>query len=190
MCDDRMGNRLWQTRNLTVLETVRNTIVGVPMGEAERNCLILAAEHLARTGELREELLPVLWEPLGVKRDDYAEVLTMLCMAGMLLLSENTHLGRRWLMPMRIPDSPLMDAHESWSEAVENRVNSDVLRVTIALGSAYPPGVLERLLVACQGLGQYKRVWRNGSHSASNRNFLSGVQSGAPISLTSESRSS
>ena len=67
------------------------------MVEAERNIVMLASEWLSKCGELREELLPVLWEPLGVRRDDYGDVLRMLCMAGMLLLCAKTQAGRRWL---------------------------------------------------------------------------------------------
>jgi hypothetical protein len=39
-------------------------------------------------GELREELLPLLWRGTGLARDDYGEALLMLCGSGLLLLAE------------------------------------------------------------------------------------------------------
>ena len=166
MCDDRMGNRLWQGRSLPVLETVRSATTGLAISDHERVCIVLAAEHFAKTGELREELLPILWEPLGVKRDDYGEVLMTLAMAGMVILSENTQLGRRWLMPARVPDTSIHAEQEAWAEAVEGLADTEALRMNVVLGACNPPGVLERLLVACQGLGQYRRVWKSGNAGA------------------------
>ena len=57
--------------------------------------LLSAVEVLATSGELREELLPMLWESGGLKADDYGEVLLMLSESGVLFLSEFTPLGRR-----------------------------------------------------------------------------------------------
>ena len=49
-----------------------------------------ALDCLVKSGELREELLPLLWEPLGLHRDDYGEVLLMLSASGVLFLAEHT----------------------------------------------------------------------------------------------------
>ena len=45
--------------------------------------------------------MPIVWEPIGVRRDDYRNVVTSLVSAGLIYLSENSHNGRRWMMPMR-----------------------------------------------------------------------------------------
>ena len=71
MCDERMGNRLWLACSLVTAAAVRETIFGAKMSEADKNAATLAAECPQKTGELREELLPVLWEP-GLRRDEYA----------------------------------------------------------------------------------------------------------------------
>ena len=38
----------------------------------------------SRSGEVREELLPLLWAETGLERDDYGQVLLMLSAAGLL----------------------------------------------------------------------------------------------------------
>ena len=167
LVDERIGNRLWQARTLGVAEAVRSTVTGTPMMEAERNAIVLAAEHFSRTGELREELLPVFWEPLGVRRDDYGEVLGMLCLAGMLLLVERAQIGRKWMMPMRLPEVSAAEAKEQWRKA-SARESCETLGITIALGPIRPAGVLERVLVACQGFGRYECVWKSGAHLAAH----------------------
>ena len=85
LVDTRMGSRLWQPNRLRVAEAYRTTILNAPMCDAERNAALLASECLAATAELREELLPVLWEPLGVRRNDYDDTLRVLCSAGIYM---------------------------------------------------------------------------------------------------------
>ena len=136
MCDERMGNRL--ARPLARdRRGVRETIFGAKMSEADKNAATLAAECLQKTGELREELLPVLWEPLGLRRDEYADVALTLSHQGCILLTENTRHGRRWAMPSRL-EGYHAEVEEGWLEATQRP--SEVLRVAIALGHSAPPG--------------------------------------------------
>ena len=67
--------------------------------------MLAAVDALVTSGELREELLPWLWEPVGLKRDDYGPVLETLCNSGMLFLAENTEHGRKWIVPIRLPET-------------------------------------------------------------------------------------
>ena len=63
--------------------------------------LLSAVDVLTTSGELREELLPMLWEDVELKADDYGAVLLMLSASGVLFLSEHTELGRRSARPRR-----------------------------------------------------------------------------------------
>ena len=64
------------------------------MSAAEKATAMNAADALVGFGELREELLPILWEPVGLKRDDFGGVILMLSAAGVLFLAEHTQQGR------------------------------------------------------------------------------------------------
>ena len=55
-----------------------------------RDMLTDAVSAFVRMGELREELLPLLWEGTGLHKDDYPAVLQMLCAAGQLYLPRRT----------------------------------------------------------------------------------------------------
>ena len=48
------------------------------------------------------------------------------------------------------------------------RKSLESLRLVITLGAALPPGVLEKVLVACQYLGAYAKIWRGGAHMAAH----------------------
>ena len=167
MCDDSMGNRLWQNKALGAQDAIRQ-LAGAPISETERNAIVFAAEALAKTGEVREELLPTFWEPIGLKRDEYADILLMLCANGMLCLTENTHRGRRWQMPMRLPATVPWDARHPWNDACDDP-GLEGLQVAISFGACAPAGVFERLLAACQCLGGCVRTWRGGVHLISYR---------------------
>jgi hypothetical protein len=102
-------------------------------------------------------LLPILWLPLGLRRNDFDDVLRGLCRAGTLLLMQNTWAGRRWIMPQHLPRANEADMLASWDEATAKKRNEQ-LTIVISLGHVLPPSVLERTLVACQGLGSFAKV--------------------------------
>lgn len=157
--DTKMGNRLWIPRVLAVAEAFRAKILGFPMLDQERASVLSAVECLVQTGELREELLPVMWDPIGVKRHEYEEVLWSMCNAGMLILKINSWHGRRWIMPHRLPVSPRDDMLKTWKDA-STRKKTETLRIVMPLGvgRAPSPGVLEKLLTALQGYGVYSTI--------------------------------
>ena len=75
--------------------------------DAQRAAMLQpAVDALVKSGELREELLPLLWEPLGLERDDYGEVLMMMSASGVLFLAEHTQQGRRWVCLLYTSPSP------------------------------------------------------------------------------------
>ena len=132
------------------------------MPDAVRHSAMAAAEALVTSGELREELLPVLWEPVGLKRDDFGGVALMLSAAGVLFLAEHTQQGRRWVMPMRLPDVQSNDAKNAWA-LTTSELDTEVLGVVMSLGYFAPPGIVERLMAACYGLGKYHKFWKRGA---------------------------
>ena len=67
---------------------------------AARALLLGALEAMAETGELREELLPLLWGAAGFKPDEHAVVLTTLAAAGVIFLAAHNASGRRWIVPV------------------------------------------------------------------------------------------
>ena len=74
----------------------------------------------------------------------------------MLFLAEHTQQGRRWVMPMRLPEAQPADALRRWDGAMgEGR---EELRVAYELGSIAPPGIAERLMAACYGMGRCTQV--------------------------------
>uniref|UniRef100_A0A7S2FSM6 Uncharacterized protein n=1 Tax=Haptolina brevifila TaxID=156173 RepID=A0A7S2FSM6_9EUKA len=105
-----------------------------------------------------------MWEPLGIKRNEYDSILRMLCRAGVLVLTENSFNGRRWCMPQRLPiGGKHEDDTNAWVKATDKK-KFECLRMIVSVGDVCPPGVLEKLLTACQGYGSYLRVWRGGAH--------------------------
>ena len=135
------------------------------LASAHATEILLAAGYCFRTtGELREELLPVLWDPLGLHRDDYGSVLLLLCQSGVLFLAEHTEHGRRWVMPRRLSESPPAAAIEQWSRSGGGKgVEKEMLSLVYNLGLTPPPGLAERLMAACYGIGQYKAFWKRGA---------------------------
>ena len=120
--------------------------------------LLSAVDVLRQSGELREELLPMLWEDCDLHVDDFGAVLLMLSESGVLFLSEHTSLGRRWVMPMRLPDKPPESLATSWAALQNDRP----LTLSYPLRLA-PPGLVERLMASCYGLGYYHQFWRKGA---------------------------
>ena len=68
---------------------------------------------------------------------------------------------------MRLPEVSAAEAKEQWRKA-SARESCETLGITIALGPIRPAGVLERVLVACQGFGRYECVWKSGAHLAAH----------------------
>ena len=49
-------------------------------------------------------------------------------------LAEHNQQGRRWVMPMRLPDVQPSDAMYKWNEALENPEEADHLAMLYAIG--------------------------------------------------------
>ena len=158
LVDHRMGKKFMQAVAAKL---------PVEMGDAERAATLTAADCLATSGELREELLPVMWEPVGLSRDDFGGVALMLCESGVLFLAEHSQQGRRWVMPMRLRDEQPTDAKQQWAEAIEAE-SAEVMGLAIRLGRFSPPGILERLMALCYGLGKYHKFWKRGAQIESH----------------------
>ena len=145
-------------------------ILGALPGDAEtqarRAALLLpACELFTRTGELREELLAPMWQPLGLGGDDYGDVVVMLSASGVLFLAEHSTHGRRWVMPMRLPEARPAEAYSEWCEMMgaEMLEENEQLSVGYRLGRFAPPGIQERLIAACNRLGEYNAFWKRGA---------------------------
>ena len=66
-------------------------ILGYTIKDPVRAALLTeAVQTFVTSGDLREELLPLMWEPVGLHEDDYGAVLLMLCASGVLFLAEHT----------------------------------------------------------------------------------------------------
>ena len=165
LCNPRMGNRLWCAREFSTQDALRLMATGESVPEHERNLVTVAAEALAKTGELREELLAMLWEATSLRRDDFAAMLVVLAARGVLLLAEDTKFGRRWMLPMRAPETCPGAVREMWTAALSQVEfgGLELLNVAIALGPLIPPGVFERFAATCYGLGTVRRMWRQGA---------------------------
>ena len=132
--------------------------------QVRRAALLLpACEIFIKTGELREELLTPMWQPLGLHGDDYGDVVIMLAASGVLFLAEHTCHGRRWVMPMRLPPVRPEEVYRNWSELLGVDSSYEQLSFGYQLGRFAPPGVSERLVAACNGLGKYKGFWKRGA---------------------------
>lgn len=161
--DGNMGGRLWQMRSLAVLDQLCTMSTGAPLNEMDREVIILAAEQLTRTAELREELFPVFWERTGLRADSYGSTAIKLSQAGVLFLAENNHEGRKWIMPSRLPSAPPEDHKKLWTSSKGTK-STECLTLVRPLGATTPPGLFERILSACQCFGVCHRVWRGGAH--------------------------
>ena len=132
--------------------------------QARRAAMLLpACELFTKTGELREELLPPMWQPMGLHGDDYGDVVVMLSTSGVLFLAEHAAHGRRWVMPMRLPDARPADPYQDWQEMMLPAKNNEQLGVGYRLGRFAPPGISERLIAACNRLGEYNAFWKRGA---------------------------
>ena len=151
--------------------------VKVPLTKVERHELALRAmqqlglQVLVKEGELREELLHMMWQPLGLDVDEYGDLLLLMAASGVLFLSENSFQGRRWTMPLRLPDAKPQDLlNKKWA-AIEPTAPGagaaekvmDQLGIECTLGRIAPPGVIERIMASCYGFGQYLRCWKRGA---------------------------
>ena len=131
--------------------------------QARRAALLLpACELFTKTGELREELLTPMWQPLGLDSNDYGDVVLMLATSGVLFLAEHARHGRRWVMPMRLPAACADDVYGQWTAALDDAAYEQV-GLGYRLGRFAPPGVCERLVAACNGLGRYCGFWKGGA---------------------------
>jgi hypothetical protein len=99
-------------------------------------------------------------QEVDLHADDFGAVLLMLSESGVLFLSEHIDLGRRWVMPMRLPEHTPPTLAASWEALPHGPLpHGRPLRLSYALHIA-PPGLVERLMAACYGLGFYHRFWR------------------------------
>ena len=132
------------------------------VGEAEQlDSLLAAVDCLVTSGELREELLPWLWQSTGLRRADYGAVLETLCRSGMLFLAQHTPRGRKWIVPIRLREDKPGAAVALWREALRG---GEQLSLVYTLGAVAPPGLAERLMAACFGFGEYRTYWKRGAH--------------------------
>ena len=92
-----------------------------------------------------------------------------LLLPGVLFLAEHSQQGRRWVMPMRLPDVQSSDARAAWAFACAEE-DSEVLGICLKLGHFAPPGIVERLMAAAYGLGTYHKFWKRGA-LIQNRHF-------------------
>lgn len=141
--------------------------LGTLPGDAEtqqrRAALLLpACDIFVRTGELREELLPAMWQPLGLHSDDYGDVMVMLATSGVVFLAHHEEHGRRWVMPLRLPENRPSEPYEQWVSMMDLEV-TEHMAVGYRLGRFAPPGITERLTAACKGLGEYYAFWKRGA---------------------------
>ena len=151
---DARLSRAWATPR--ALEHTAETAPDQP-----RTALLLAAvDALVEFGELREELLPLLWTPAGFKADDYASILTTLAASGGIFLPVHSPHGRKWLMPTRLPQVFAPGAVMEWASAELTKTERIVL--SYRLGAPIPPGTAERLVGIAGAFGQHEHYWRRG----------------------------
>eukprot|EP00966_Prymnesium_polylepis_P023807 548764-Prymnesium_polylepis.1 len=127
-----------------------------------KRMLTEAVNAFCRQGELREELLPLLWQGAGVHKDEYPAALQMLIAAGQLVLAKRTLQERRWVVPARLPPARPQEATALWTKL---HASPDIERLAIAYpidSAAPPPGLLERLVAALAAAGEYAHYWRGG----------------------------
>ena len=128
---------------------------------ALRSVQQLALQVLLKEGELREELLPIMWNPLGQDADDYGELLQLMCACGALFLTDNSIEGRRWVMPMRLPTARPPDLIVGASD--DGATNCEQLTLSYPIGKNMPAGLVERLMAGLYGVGRYVKSWRTGT---------------------------
>jgi len=139
------------------------TILGFTIKDPVRVALLSSAvSTFVGKGDLREELLPLLWEPVGLHEDDYGSVLMMLCASGVLFLAEHTQQGRKWIMPMRLPETQPAEQLAKWHR-LRTSPGIEQLGVVYPLGALAPPGIAERLMSHLYGFGKYHAFWKGGT---------------------------
>jgi len=139
------------------------SILGYTIKDPVRAALLQeAVATFVKGGDLREELLPLMWEPVGLHEDDYGAVLLMLCASGVLFLAEHTQQGRKWVMPMRLPDETPADQMQKWHR-MRTQSGIEQLGVAYPLGHLAPPGIAERLMSHLYGFGRYHAFWKGGA---------------------------
>jgi len=139
------------------------SILGFTIKDATRAALLTAAvDTFVQQGDLREELLPLMWEPVGLHADDYGSVLMMLCASGVLFLAEHTQQGRKWIMPMRLPEEQPSAQMTRWHR-MRTQAGVEQLGLSYPLGSLAPPGIAERLMSLMYGFGKYQAFWKGGA---------------------------
>jgi len=153
--------------------------------EFEKIQLANSAEWFDKTGELHEELLLVLWDALGlpVRRDDYAQMITMLSASGLIYLADKGHSGRKWIVPMRLPAVKVSEAKAEWQSAldtctVEGKASTaECLSIVMSLGKLQPANVVDCVVSACGGLGVWVEVWKTSELAGAfmKPKFLRGV---------------
>merc|ERR1712185_863608 len=63
---------------------------------------------------------------------------------------------------MRLPDVQPTDARNAWALTIAEE-ETELLGITMKLGFFAPPGILERLMASCYGLGKYHKFWKRGA---------------------------
>jgi hypothetical protein len=180
MCDSRLGNRLWLSRTIAAQDALR-ALYGRPLcTEFEKIALGNSAENFEKTGEIHEELIINMWDALGlpVRREDYGQMISMLCTSGLIYLADKDVAGgRRWVVPMRVPPPKADLLKEQWlsatAEAYENEGKAktvEVLTIALSLGRLPVTGLFESLISSCDGLGSWVESWRTPSGTGATLN--------------------
>ena len=139
------------------------SILGFTIKDPVRATLLQSAVNtFVSNGDLREELLPLMWEPVGLHSDDYGAVLMMLCASGVLFLAEHTQQGRKWIMPMRLPETQPSEQMGKWHRS-RTQQGIEQVGLSYALGSLFVPGITERLMSHLYGFGKYQGFWKGGA---------------------------
>ena len=155
---DRRLTREWATPR-----AVEHT--GEPSADHPHASLLLAAvDALVGQGELREELLPLLWGPAGFKPDEHSTVLLTLASAGVIFSPSHTGHGRKWVVPTRLPKMGNFapPAVVEWATS-DPPPAMDRLVLSYRLGVAIPPGTAAKLLGSVGAFGRYEHYWRRGA---------------------------
>ena len=66
-------------------------------------------------------------------------------------------LGRRWILPMRLPEAAQP------SRRLDVKAGEISIREAFDLGTFVPPGLVERLMAASYSLGSFHQFWRHGA---------------------------
>ena len=162
-------HRLGILRTNTLARGNANTAIQMPrrMSDAidaihvpsRKKMLQEAVTAFGRSGDLREEVLPLVWQGTGLHKDDYPAALQLLVAAGMLFPIVQTLGDRRWVMPTRLPLEQPADVKKVWNVSKEK---FDFVSLAYPLGRFTPQGLTERIIVALYSFGSFVATWRNG----------------------------